>query len=507
MSQNLTAEQLAQRIFDCRLLESRQIDEVFAFFGGRGVDLDKFQARLLQEELLTNWQLTRLLDGHKRGYIYGDWKILYLVGAGTFARVYRAAHRQTREIKALKVLRNRYSNDFDTQQSFLREGRTVMKLRHPNIVPIYEVQTDESGRTYMVMDFIEGQNLRDFVKAHGKLTVLNALKITRDIAAGLKYASEMGLTHRDIKLSNVLLSTRGRACLADFGLAVMDKSSDNSEMDNQRSVDYAGLEKLTNVDRNDKRSDIYFLGCMLYHMIAGESPLKETKQRMERMNPDRFRNVKPITQLIPKLHHRTVVLLYKMMELDAARRIQTPTEALRDIEIVIHGIQKGDDQVYSEAMAAKDAERFSRQVQKETEGINHKIMLIESHPEIQNFMREKLRNLGYRVLIITDPARAIARFENLDPAEEKPADCVIFGCAGLGNEGIEAFNFFASNPWTEEIPAILLLTEKQGEQKDKAKLASHRLLGEMPIKFRQVRQFLRELLNIKVEEPERAADA
>jgi len=497
MGQIHNSEQLGQRIHDCRLMETRQLDEVFSQLGGKSVDLETFKSTLLQKEHLTNWQMTRLLEGHRKGFIYGEWIVLYLVGAGTFARVYRAVNRKTADIKAVKVLRNRYANDVDTQESFRVEAETVMKLRHPNIVPIYEVANDEHGRTYMVMDFIEGQNLRDFVKAHGKLTIANALKIVRDIAAGLKFAAEQGIAHRDIKLSNVLLSTRGKACIVDFGLAVIEQQAANRDGVNPRSVDYAGLEKMTHVDRNDKRSDIFFVGCILYQLISGEPPLKETKHRIERMSPDRFRNIRPITQLVPRLSHRTVVLLNKMLELDPAKRIQSPTEALRDIETVITSMEKGGDQEYSEELAARDAANFKRKTEKANEGADFKIMLIESHADIQNFMREKLRNLGYRVLIINDPRRAISRFQDLDPAEERPADCVIFGCAGLGHEGLESFNFFATDAWTQDVPAILLLTEKQSAKKNTANLADHRLVGEMPIKFRQVRHFLRQLLNIE----------
>ena len=162
----LTAEQLAQRAHDCRLLEPREIEQAFAAAGGRGAaSFEALQSVFLKEGLLTNWQVQRLVEGHRRGYFSGNWKVLYLVGSGTFARVYRAAHRKTGDIKAVKVLRNRYSSDHDTRERFLREARMVMKLRHPNIVPIHEVAEDR-GRTYMVMDFIEGQNLRDFVRAH-----------------------------------------------------------------------------------------------------------------------------------------------------------------------------------------------------------------------------------------------------------------------------------------------------------------------------------------------------
>ncbi len=496
MSQNWTAEQFAQRIYECRLLEMRQLDNVFAELGGRGVEFEEFKSNLLRRELLTNWQTTRLMEGHRRGYIYGNWKILYLVGAGTFARVYRAAHRKTNDIMAVKVLRNRYANDLDTQARFMEEAQTVMKLKHPNIVPIHEVKS-ENNRTYMVMDFIEGQNLRDFVKTHGKIKLMTALSICRDLASGLRYAYQQGVTHRDMKLSNVLLSTNGRANLVDFGLAVIDDKTHVAEGFNPRSVDYAGLEKTTNVSRNDKRSDIYFLGCMLYHMLAGRPPLEETRERMRRMSSSRFRNVKPISNMVSNLPHGVVVLLNRMMELKPDLRIQTPAEALNGLEKVIRAIKAGDRRQYSEELSKREAEAYERRTRKATEGVGHTVMVVDSHSEVQNLLRERLKGLGYRVLILSDPIRAIERFENLDPAEDRPADCVIFGCAGLGQAGLEAFNEFAVNDWTKSTPSILLVRESQSEFLDDAKLSEKRICSHMPIKFRQIRSNLQQLLGIE----------
>ena len=97
------------------------------------------QRALLGRGILTNYQFDRLARGEKAGFYYGDYKVLYLVGTGSFARVYRAVHRETEQVVALKVLRSRYSENPVQTEQFLREGSMGAKLRHPNIVPIYEV--------------------------------------------------------------------------------------------------------------------------------------------------------------------------------------------------------------------------------------------------------------------------------------------------------------------------------------------------------------------------------
>ncbi len=491
---NPTTEQFAHLLEQTRLLETRKIDEVLSELGGRDALLDDFIRRLIQLEYITNWQAERLREGNRTGYFYGNWKILYMVGAGTFARVYRASHTKTADVKAVKVLRKRYADDELTRERFEREAKTVMKLRHPNVVPIHEVDTIRN-RLYMVMDFIEGQNLRDFVRAHKQIKLLTALKIIRDVASGLSYAFQQGVSHRDIKLSNILLSSAGRACIVDFGLAGIDSEIGRNTF-HPRSVDYAGLEKNTNVSRDDKRSDLFFLGCMLYHILSGKSPLVETRERMRRMSAERFRDVEPITTLIPDLPNRVVMLINHLMELNPDRRTQTPSDALIEIDMVIDAIEAGDYRTFDKSLTDREAARFSAKIHRKHEGRNFTLMIIESNPKVQDALRDKLKRIGYRVLILSDPERALQRFSRLEAGEDLPAHCVLFGCSGLGRLGIEAFNNFSENANTASLPAIVLLTEDQMDLLPVMKLKPHHASIPLPIKFPVIRKALRQLLNI-----------
>jgi eukaryotic-like serine/threonine-protein kinase len=495
----MNTEQLAQRIMECRLLDARQTNDIFSALGSRGVEVEQFRKYLLSHEYLTNWQLKRVEEGHKTGFFYNNWKVLYLVGAGTFARVYRSVHIKTGEVKAVKVLRNRYTDDPITRERFLREAQTVMKLRHPNIVPIYEVE-NHRGRIYMVMDFIEGQNLREFVHAHGKIRLITALEITRDLLAGLEYAAQRGISHRDVKLSNVLLSSAGRACIVDFGLAAADDHDDKrSGFFNPRSVDYAGLEKLTNAPRNDKRSDIFFTGCNLYHMLTGQPPLFETRERMKRMGVDRYREIKPIAALAPELPHRVVVLVNRMMALSLDDRFQTAKEALEECKAVIDAVKSGKIDRYDPAMAQKDADDYEKRKSRINEGQGKIIMVIESNIGVQDSLRSRLKEIGYRPLILGDAGRALIRFRDLDPAEPRPADLVVFGCADLGAGGVEAFKLFNQLPVSAELPSILLIRDEHvGDYLRNVELdpARHKVLG-LPVRFPLIRRAIRALLDLE----------
>lgn len=494
MSQ-LTAEQLASRVYDCGLMGIKDLENTLQLAGGRGrATFESYIATLLEREKLTNWQIARVVAGHRRGYFYGHWKILYLIGSGTFARVYRAAHDKTGDIKAVKVLRQRYSNDMDTREQFLREARMVMKLRHPNIVPIHEVE-EERTRIYMVMDFVEGQNLREYVRAHKQLNVMTALKIVRDVVAGLKYADEHNITHRDMKLSNVLLASNGQAKLVDFGLANVSGEGDD-ESGGPRSIDYAGLERTTGVRRNDKRSDIYFVGCMLYHLVSGEPPLTETRERIKRLSSQRYLDVQPITNHVPDLPHRVVILINRLMDLDVSKRIQSPSMALQETEAAINAIDSGDNSQYDSELSEQQASEYATKLKDQEEGAERTILIIESNAKVQDSLREKLKSLGYRVLITGDPARGLSRFEDLDPADDLPADCVIFGCAGLGRQAINAFEQFVEGEHSSHIPSIILVPENLEKLIKPKWLKEHRLQLTLPLKLKRLRRSLRELLKI-----------
>ncbi len=507
MSQ-ITADQLAQRIFDVGLMGSKEVEDILQAAGGRGrATFDSFVFALLEREALTNWQISRLVEGHVQGFFYGNWGVLYLIGHGTFARVYRAWHRKTGDIKAVKVLRQRYSADMEQREQFLREARMVMKLRHPNIVPIHEVE-EEKGRIYMVMDFVEGQNLREYVLAHRKLNVLTTLRIVRDIAAGLAYAAQFNITHRDLKLSNVLLSTKGQAKLVDFGLAMVNDPSESDEKGGPRSIDYAGLERTTGVRRNDPRSDIYFLGCMMYQIISGVPPLLETRERIRRMSAQRYQEVIPVNQHVPEIPHRVAVLTGRLMDLNADRRIQTPAIVVQECEHAIQAIEAGDTSRFDPELTEKQAQEIAAAIAEKEEGLNKTILIIESNTKLQDTLRERLKSVGYRVLITSDPTRGLARFADLSPGDtDYPVHVVLFGCGGLGRSAIEAFKEFIQGPVTCNVPAVLLVTEKLESYVKPEWFNEHRDYVGLPLKVRTLRSKLRKVLNLGEAVEARSADS
>jgi serine/threonine-protein kinase len=483
-----TPETFAQRMLQLGLAEQREIDAARAELGSGEVSLDEFVRMLQRHALLTTLQLDKIMRGDSAGYFFGDYKILYLIGAGTFARVYRAAKGDAGEVFAIKVLRKRFRDEVAQLDQFLREGRMGLRLRHPNIVSITEVVPDVRS-PFMVMEFVEGQTLRELVNIRKQLDGMTALKLLYDVAAGLAYAATLGISHRDMKMSNVLVSTEGRAKLVDFGLAALaDRNNPDQIADcpNARAIDYAALERGTGVRKDDPRSDIYFAGCMLYHMLSGKSPLTETRDRMARLNISRFHEVPPIHQVLTDIPSPVAHVVAKTMEFDPEKRIQSAALLQAEIKAAMERLTKGNYQRITE-----DGEFVDDGEAPTQEGEGRTVMLVESKIELQDAIRQPLKKRGYRVLVISDPVRALKRF---DPNDDPPADVVVFSAHELGNHALEAFNQFAVDPHTAAIPAVLLVGKQQQFIVGRAKMDSHRRMLAMPLKVKQLRQMIRSLL-------------
>jgi len=491
-----TAEQIAQRAFNLGLLDERQLQEVWASLGSRNVSSKDLVQLLVRREYMTNYQVDRLVKGERSGFFFGKYKVLYLVGSGTFARVYRAMDRETGKVVAIKVLRSRFSENPVQYGQFLREGKLGCALRHPNIVPIYDVGSDGKSH-FLVMEFVEGRNLREFVKVRKKLDPLEATRLTSDIAQGLKYGFEHALTHRDLKMSNVLVSSRGQAKLVDFGLASLDETLTDenvSDWSNIRTIDYAALERATGVRKDDTRSDIYFLGCIYYHMLTGEPPLPETRDRLQRLSKTRFLEVVPIRKLDPSVPHSVALVVNKCMALDPTRRYQSPAAVLADLELTIKRLESGsepggrdappDDLPFSEPAAGSTAGTSLTAPQQQLA-----IMVVESDAKMQDIFREGFRRAGYRVLLTSDPERALGRFRQ----DAATADCVLLNAQQLGESALEAFNQFGSDNRTDFIPVVLLLDESQRGWQSRAQVAPRRIVLSMPLTMKQLRAALTKL--------------
>lgn len=491
---DMNAERFAQRAYDVGLLDNQQLSAFWSELGSREKPLADAVAVMIRREFLTNFQVDRILKGERIGYFYGKYRVLYLVGAGTFARVYRAVHEETGKVHAVKVLRKRYRDNLVELEQFLREGRVGLQLRHPNVVPIYEIEGDPRN-PYMVMEFVEGQTLRDMVRIRRTLEVPVALSLLTDVVAGLCYAGEKGITHRDLKMSNVLVSSAGRAKLVDFGLAAAAGRTEGELADcpNARAIDYAALERGTGVRKDDIRSDLYFAGCLMYNMLTGQSPLTETKDRLQRLNINRFGNIRPLSELAPDVPYPVAALVNRSMEFDPTKRFQHPSEMLAECKGVARRLESGEFSDSSSASGAGDGTSGAAPTPPKMdvlEGAGRTVLVIESKIEMQDVFREQLKKRGYRVLIMGDPQRAVHRLLD-DP---RVAEAVVVSAPDLGAAAINAFRELGAAPTLAGLPGVLLIDEGQKSLVRASDIGDRRLLLLMPLKVRMLRAALLKVL-------------
>jgi serine/threonine-protein kinase len=195
------------------------------------------------------------------------------LGRGGMATVYLARDLRNGKPVALKVMHRGLASALGTER-FLREIQIAASLSHPHIVPLYE-SGNAGDLLYYIMPFVEGESLYETLERKRRLSLEEALQITREVAQALGYAHSHGVLHRDVKPENILLAG-GHALVADFGLAQVIGAADREKLTATGvtigTVYYMSPEQLR-ADRNlDQRADIYGLACILYEMLSGEPP-------------------------------------------------------------------------------------------------------------------------------------------------------------------------------------------------------------------------------------------
>lgn len=203
-------------------------------------------------------------------------EIQSLLGQGGMGAVYKARQISLDRFVAVKILPPYSGNDPSFQERFQREARALAKLTHPNIVMVFEFG-QVSEMFYFVMEYVDGVNLREAIEAGG-LTTHESLKVVPQICEALQYAHDEGIVHRDIKPENIILDSKGRIKIADFGLAkLMENNAINFTLTSTNqvlgTVKYMAPEQIESPNQVDHRSDIYSLGVVFYELLTGELPL------------------------------------------------------------------------------------------------------------------------------------------------------------------------------------------------------------------------------------------
>jgi serine/threonine-protein kinase len=237
----------------------------------------------VKRELLTAWQAEMLLKGKCRGFHLGPYVLLRPLGQGAMGHVFLAQHTMMRRNCAIKLLAQKYRQDPDLLARFQVEARAIAAFDHPNIVRAYDFNRDTSTGSellYLVMEYVEGQDLQRIVEKEGVMDYTRAADFIRQAAVGLANAHQAGFIHRDIKPANLLVDSKGVLKILDLGLARLAQGpSEIAQNGNWVSgtPDYIAPEQILNRPDLDGRADIYSLGLTFYYLLVGRRPyIKKT---------------------------------------------------------------------------------------------------------------------------------------------------------------------------------------------------------------------------------------
>jgi tRNA A-37 threonylcarbamoyl transferase component Bud32 len=465
--------------------------------------LDTICRVLLRKGYLTSWQLERVKKGDSAGFFFGGCKVLFHLAEGTFARVYRGMRADTGSPVAVKVLRKRFGNDPESVRRFNKEAEEGMKLRHPNIVLILD-HGEQDRQHYMLMEYVEGSNLRDLLKIRQRIDPAGALPMMIGLAQGLKYSIDQGVTHRDIKGSNILVSTNGVAKLVDFGLATIEGDGKKGASVNPRTVDYSALERTCGSEKGDPRSDIFFLGCVFYQMLTGQPAMAETetKDMLAKMLKRSFGAIKPLSDQRYAPDAELCRIVEKMMKVELKARYQTVDEVIADLEAYEARRSPSYHAPESDELSFDDESVFLHSIRGDAGKPAHgakaeavapkNVLCVESQGEIQEAFRKTLSKMGYRVFLVGDPERAAERYR------EQPPDAVIFDADGLGPEAVQAFLDMHDKAHEDghALAALVLLGPRQSTLKDKLPTDDRLVVLSKPLKMKQVQDAITQLLPV-----------
>jgi serine/threonine protein kinase len=339
------------------LLRSKllSIDEAKAMFArwqqeakDAAANLAKFASWMVANKYLTEYQAQLLARGHAEGFFLNEYKILDRLGKGRMAGVYKAQH-QLGQIVAIKVLPPSKAKETNLLGRFHREARLALRLKHPNIVRTFQTGTGE-GLHYIVMEYLEGETLEDVLARRGKMAPAEAVRLVYQALQGLQHIHAQGLVHRDLKPSNMMLvgttpdsTLRATLKILDIGLGrtlfdeAMGEPGDpglTTEGVLLGTPDYMSPEQARDPRHTDIRADIYSLGCVLYHLLAGQPPFLDTNI-ISQMIRHATEQAKPLKSFNPAVPDGLQQIVNWMMAKDPAQRYPTPQRAAQALQVFL----------------------------------------------------------------------------------------------------------------------------------------------------------------------------
>jgi len=271
----------------------------------------------------------------------GKYQVLERVGRGGMGVLYRGVDPVLDREVAIKVMLADFSDDAEQMRPrFYREAKAVARLQHRNIVTIFEF-AEEGNTPYIVMEFLRGTSLAARMEEQPPLTLDDKLDLVAQLCAGLQYAHDQGIVHRDVKPANVFLLTDGTVKLLDFGIAKLTTSTMTRQGDVLGSASYMSPEQITGAESVDGRADVFSTGIVLYELLAGRKPFEgpaTTAAVMKILHED----PPPLETLAPELPRALVAIVHRALQKDPSNRFGSAGEFGRELQLVRRKLQSGE---------------------------------------------------------------------------------------------------------------------------------------------------------------------
>ena len=353
----VSVQQMCNALARSRLMSPDDVRTVYRQFQEEAKenaeDADLFRKFLVSKNLLTEYQAALISRGHSDNFFLGPYKILDRIGKGRMAGVYKAVH-NLGQIVAIKALPPSKAKDPKVLSRFQREARMATQLDHPNIVRSFQVG-ESNGVHHIVMEYLEGETLDEVLARRGRLPVPEAVRIVVQTLVGLQQVYEKRLVHRDLKPANLMLvpppcdqpndtTLNSTVKILDIGLGrtIWDEEETPENPETQLTTegvllgtpDYLAPEQARDARQADIRSDIYSLGCMLYHLLTGQPPFRDANV-LTQMMKHATETARPLSEFIQPVPEGLQAVLNTMMAKDPDHRYQTPAEAAQALRVFL----------------------------------------------------------------------------------------------------------------------------------------------------------------------------
>jgi serine/threonine-protein kinase len=315
---------LSTALLHSGLITTEQLQDAERIMQGRKITLG---AALVEAGVLTARQWSKVrewieVELENAPEQLGHYKLVKLLGAGGMGAVYLADDQLVRRQVAVKVLSRHFTQEREVVSRFKREARAAVQLRHPNLVPAYEVG-EEGGLPYYVMELCEGEALDEILERESRLPVAQVLDIAIQAARGLGYAHAQGVLHRDVKPGNIFLTKEGIAKILDLGLVKnlydLRQSFQTLGGTTLGTPNYISPEQAQGRPDLDGRTDQYSLGATVYHLLTGTIPFDDPAPGATLMKQVKEQLPDP-RDLRPDVTPALVTVLARMMAKDPANR-------------------------------------------------------------------------------------------------------------------------------------------------------------------------------------------